>query len=198
MDNNLNGVLGNSLLTNMLDTQQILAATGSLMDQQNVNSQMDMNATSNVNNSSEYNDDHDADNQHDNNTNDDNNDSNSNNNMMDDNSNGQLNVNTDMMGVNQSQKRQASDYDPSGVTPSQMSQKKRQKTGNFNNYNNNNNSGGFNKNMSGKVELRILLPSKVCFLLILHQNLAKFSKLCFFFNRMRAQLLDVEARTLKN
>lgn len=162
MDNNINGVLSSALLSNMLDTQQILA-TGSLMDQphqlSNSNLQsMDTNAMNNAN-SSEYNDENEGDNLNDNNTNDDdNNDSNSNNNMIDEGSNGQMN--SDMLGTNQSQKRQASDYDSSGNTPNQMSQKKRQKTNNFNNYNN---SGNFNnnKNMSGKVELRILLPSKV-------------------------------------
>ena len=75
-------------------------------------------------------------------------------------------------------KRQATDFDQASNTsnPNNQFQQKRQKTGGFqnkgnyqnNNYNNNNNNmnmnqnrGGNNMMQPGKVELRILLPSKV-------------------------------------
>ena len=74
------------------------------------------------------------------------------------------------------QKRQANDYDWNQNSPNQQQfHKKRMRTDNYGNNNNNNNSssrGGFNNsnnnlsfaNRAGKVDLRILLPSKVKFI----------------------------------
>lgn len=66
------------------------------------------------------------------------------------------------------QKRQASDFDSNQSSNNQQFQKKRMRTDNYNgnnsgNRNNyNNTTTGFN-NRAGKVDLRILLPSKVIF-----------------------------------
>jgi hypothetical protein len=65
------------------------------------------------------------------------------------------------------QKRQASDFDSNQNSNNQQFQKKRMRTDNYNgnnNRNNYNNTTGFN-NRAGKVDLRILLPSKVKYFL---------------------------------
>ena len=69
------------------------------------------------------------------------------------------------------QKRQASDIDQNqnqNANSNQNAQKKRMRTDNYNgnqnrsfNNNNNNNNGGNFGNRAGKVDLRIMLPSKV-------------------------------------
>jgi hypothetical protein len=190
MDNNLNGMLTNMIdpqqlmgTATMLDaSQQQQLMSGKLENQQNNlmdmsqmnvnnslmsgNPDLDENNEENYNNNNNMNNDNNNDNENENNMNDENSNEQSNNDLSI--GQGILNFLFQFIYNNltqiKGQKRQASgDFDSTGNTPNQF-QKKRQKTGNFNNNNNNNNYNNNNRNnanMAGKVELRILLPSKV-------------------------------------